>query len=201
MKKKLLSFALCGILLMGMTACGSTKTEDPGSTTQVTNDSVYDVSEQEMTEKTGIDLPAPENAVDVKYNIICASDEHPIAEMEFTLDGVAAFERAQFTSLTNIAVENPDASAQEIMSAISDAEWNISGLHYSWDNAASTMVSYCDGWIYSCKEAGLICWLDAAPGILYNIGVAEKTDYDTLQKLADTAFVPMQGEADGDVSA
>ena len=45
------------------------------------------------------------------------------------------------------------------------------------------------------EEAGFVQWLDAAPGINYNLSVTSATTADELFRVAELVFSPVQGEA------
>ena len=45
------------------------------------------------------------------------------------------------------------------------------------------------------KDRGFIAWLDVVPGILYNLCMEKGANQEILQNLAETVFVPLQGEA------
>lgn len=203
MKKLLLTLLLSGCLLLALAACGTQEPADVEPPTEepvagVTEDALHDLSEEEMVAACGLDLPAPEGAENVSYHVLCASQECPIAEMQFTLDGKAAYLRAQATAFIP---ENPgpDASLAEIEAAADITNYDISGLYFTPENAALCDVQGTRPGIYWLGEGyGVIGWVDVAPGILYNLCMTENADADTLQTLADTVFVPLQGEADGD---
>lgn len=198
---KAIALTMIAALSLSMTACHVTVTttsENEKTTEAAANmeNPIIESTEDEVIAQTGIDLPAPEGASDVKYFLIDQGEEEPmLAEVDFTLDGKEFFMRAcstDLTSLTNIDTENPVA--------IPDIEaGNISGLNYQWNTGRADLVEGREALINLSKEgAGYIAWLDVVPGILYNLAMTSDADEDTLLNTATSAFVPMQGEADGD---
>lgn len=199
--KKILTLLLSGCLLLALAACGAQEPVQEKPITGVTEDALRDISEQELVEATGIDLPAPEGAEDVVYNVLCASQDCPIAEMVFTLNGTSAYLRAQ---ATDFIPEEPDqsASVSGIRAAADITDFDISGLYFEPER-----LSLCDvaesrpGICWVGDGYGVLAWVDVAPGILYDLCMTENADETTLQTLGDTVFVPLQGEADGDDEA
>lgn len=195
MKKLLLTLLLSVCLLLCLAACGTQENTAENPAAEVTEDALHDISEAEMAEACGLDLPAPEGAENVSYHVLCASQECPIAEMRFTLDGQTAYLRAQSTAFIP---EEPgaDASFAEIEAATDITSYDISGLYFT-----PAEVTLCDvietrpGICWLGDGYGVIGWVDVAPGILYNLCVTEGADAEALQALADTVFVPLQGEA------
>ncbi|MBQ0065124.1 MAG: hypothetical protein KBT48_05125 [Firmicutes bacterium] len=193
MNQKLVKAFMAGLLACGMVGCASQPAqqeevqEEGTAHAGMANPNVYDVSEDEMTQKTGISLPMPKEASDVKYNIIGETEEHPIAEVEFTLNGKKMYLRAQSTQLLPA---NPSASQEEL------EKYNISGLNYEWDTTQQEKVKYCEGFIFvNTKEgAGYIMWEDVVPGILYNLGMEKGADAQTLIETANQVFVSAQGD-------
>lgn len=149
-------------------------------------DARNDITADEQLEITGIPLIAPEDAENVLYNVILASEEHPIAETVFDYEGKTWFLQAQATDLV------------ELMEA--DEVADISGLYYEWEERVEAEVSGRSAYVYRCDEAGFIVWLDVVPGILYNLAVVGETTTDELVSSAEQFFVPAQGEVDGDES-
>ena len=153
---------------------------------------VKEVTEQEMIEETGIDLPAPEGAEDVRYTVIETKDK--IAQMTFTLDGHAFTLRACSTGITKLfAADDKDTDEEDAS--------DISGLYYEWDNGSHALLNEGQDhemdvftFVNSQEGAGYAVWVDAAPGILYNLCMTEDADSDLLTEYAQKVFVPMQGE-------
>ena len=221
MKKKLMVILMTGMMAAVLGACGQTgggtATTAGSSTTPatagssgtsaptvgvdgMTEDALHDISEQELIEKTGIDLPAPEGATDVVYSVLSASSEEPVAEMAFTLDGKKAYLRAKNTDLIPPVMDESTDPA-EFAKPDHFEEYNISGLYFEGDGFKSGEISYCTGYASWTKDMGYVAWIDAAPGVLYNLGMESETDGDVLLALAQKAFSPLQGETDGDSSA
>lgn len=201
MKKLLLTLLLSGCLLLTLTACGGEETSAETNTTETTEDALHEISQEEMVEATGIDLPAPEGAQNVTYHVLSASSESPIAEMDFMLDGQELYLRAQSTGFLP---DSPDADAtlEDITSSMDLTSWDISGLYFTADAQAVTYIqdNY-PGMYWTGEGYSVLGWVDEVPGILYNLCSTNGMDSETLQTTADTVFVPLQGEADGDAEA
>jgi len=187
MKKSLL-FMICIVpALMMLGGCGkaapvSTETpapeETPAPAAVILPNPVHETDEAGLLEATGLTLPTPEGAENVHRSYIDMAGEAPIAQLAFTIGDKAATLRAQ----ANGAVRPAD----------------ISGLYYDWTESGTAQVGYCDAELHTNGAAGYIAWADAAPGILYNLSMTEGADAETLTDLANAAFFPLQGDADGD---
>jgi len=166
---------LCGILVMCMTGCAAVSNTGgvDDSEVQIGNP-VREVTLEELINITGISLPASEEIEDVSYSVIQIDGENPVAQMDFTYQGVEFFLRVQATG----ELEAGD----------------ISGLHYEWEEKEQAAVGYCEATVYLKEDVGYIAWLDIAPGILYNLGVTESADAESLIKAANLVFSPLQGE-------
>ena len=199
-KAKLVAATLMmSILAGGLVACGSsssqTSSEDDSS--EIAN--AYDttlrgLSEEEYNEECGISLPAPEGATDVEYCVYNPDTDNPIGELNFTYEGKSYFLRAQSTDLTSVAITDEDADIANETEELEE-KINISGMYDEWTMSAAEDVQYCDAMAYADSDCGFIAWVDAAPGILYNLGTQEETDLETLMNVAETVFVPVQGES------
>lgn len=183
MKKSLL-FMICIVpALLMLSGCGAAPapTEPPQTEAPavvVLPNPVHETDEAGLLEATGLTLPTPEGAENVRRSYIEITGEAPIAQLDFSLHGKTAALRAQ----ANGAVKPAD----------------ISGLFYDWTENGPAQVSYCDAELHTNGTAGYIAWADAAPGILYNLSMTEGADAATLTALANAAFFPLQGDADGD---
>ena len=142
---------------------------------------------QGVAEATGISLPAPEGATDVQYFII--KTEKPIAEMRFTLDGKKANLRAQATSLTDLAIDTEKAKSDQA----TYADIDISGMNYKWESIGTQIVKDRSAICFVSGKAGFIAWIDAAPGIVYNLSMDDGATFETLVKMAEASFTPVQG--------
>ena len=164
------------IAVLLLAACGGSEpepTEEP-QTVGIPNP-IHEVDEQGLVDATGIPLPAPEGAEDVRYSYIELNNDNPIAQMNFTLDGSKACLRAQAT-----------AELEPI---------DISGLYYNWTEQREVNVGHCSGVAYTNGEAGHIAWLDVVPGLAYDLGMSEGASIDRLIELAGLVYVPVQGDA------
>lgn len=152
--------------------------ETPAPAAVILPNPVHETDEAGLLGATGLTLPTPEGAENVRRSYIDMAGEAPIAQLDFTLDGKAATLRAQ----ANGAVRPAD----------------ISGLYYDWTENGTAQVGSRDAELHTNGAAGYIAWADAAPGILYNLSMTEGADAETLTALANAAFFPLQGDADGD---
>ena len=114
-------------------------------------------------------------AEDVRFSYIELTNDNPIAQMNFTLDGAEAYLRVQATG--------------EL------APIDISGLYYDWTEQREVSVGSCSGFACTNGEAGYIAWLDVVPGLAYNLGMTEGASIDRLTELAGLVYVPVQGDA------
>ncbi len=172
--KRLLSITASVLLLAFLAACGApapAPTEEPAA---AISNPIHETDENGLIEATGIPLPAPEDATELSWCYIELTGETPIAQMNFTLDGKKAFLRAQATAQTDPA--------------------DISGLYYDWTTVADAEVAYCKAVVYTNGEAGYISWVDVVPGLLYNLCMTQGASETELTKLANTVFVPVQGD-------
>lgn len=190
MKKSLFLILCIVLLILPLAACSApapaeteipavTETPAPTAEPAALPNPIHETDAEGLVRATGIPLPAPEGAEDVRYCWIELVNDAPIAQMDFTLDGARAFLCAQPTA----GFEPRD----------------ISGLYFDWSEAGAAEVSYCKAALYTNGEAGYIAWVDVVPGILYNLGMTQGASADRLVELANAAFVPVQGDADGEV--
>ena len=201
MEKNMILKRICCVLTaaclaIGVTACGMPKKETTPTETTVARveDALHNITREEMVQKTGIDLPAPDGAENVSYHVLMASSDKPIAQMKFTLDGHTAYLRAQATDFVP-AKPGIDAKPEELASLLDTDHYDISGLYYKWEAMGSADVAGRTGMYCMDKDRGFIAWLDVVPGILYNLCMEKGANQEILQNLAETVFVPLQGEA------
>ena len=184
MRKALILCALCLLALCVLSACGGTEaalpaagTETPaetGSPAALSNP-VHETDAEGLTQATGLTLPAPEGAENLRHSWVELPDAPPIAELRFTLDGDELLLRAQAH-----AGPEPD---------------DISGLHEDWELIQSGEVAGRKAVIYTGSKAGHIDWIDTAPGILYSLGIKQGAGAEKLTSLAERVFAPLQGDA------
>ena len=153
-----------------------------------------EVTRQELMDQTGIDLPTPEGATDVTYFVV-DTDEFTIAQMDFTLDGQPYELRAASTGMTELSPVQTGEDEMDIEGIDFDTG-DISGLYYEWTTAGTDLVADRSGIfrIADKEDVGYIAWLDAAPGILYNLSMTSNVSHEALKETAEKVFVPMQGE-------
>lgn len=212
MNKKLFTMLMAGTMLVSVCGCTQNKKEEKSTAAKeettketeetkqldgMTEDALHNITREEMIEKTGIDLPAPEGALDITYCVLRVSSETPVAEMTFTLEGKEAYLRAQLSSLIPETMDE-SSSYDEMEKSIDPAQYNISGLYDEWKKMKTDKVSYCTAYCYVGDESGFVAWVDLAPGILYNLGMEKDADEESLIDLANTVFSPVQGETDGE---
>ena len=219
--KKLIVAAMIAAMTAGMmTGCGNTAADTGAETAEETvaeteaeeteeteteavvgmANPVQEVSEDELVQMTGIDLPAPEGATDVSYQVI-TSDETTIAQMKYTMDGQEYFMRACLTGMTTLEnVSEMDVDAIEA-TGFDLKGGNIAGLYYQWSESTVQDVAgrYAICNVSEEDGAGYISWIDGVPGILYNLGMTENATAEKLAAAANTAFTELQGDSDGDV--
>ena len=116
---------------------------------------------------------APEGAEDVVISVF-SQDGRTVAETAFTLSGARWVYRTAPGELELV---------------------DISGLG-SFSLSAAGKVSYCDAQLsYDEGGAGKIIWFDIVPGIEYSLSVDTGASAEALTNMADTLFIPMQGDA------
>ena len=194
--KKILVTLLAVIMAVAMCSCGS-KDEESNLANPVT-----ECTQEEMLEATGLELAAPEGATDVVYAYIEAENEETIAQVQFTVDGNTFCYRAQPTAATSIMAEIDEDgfymadTLQETLDSGLNIGSALSGLDYEWEACATIDIAHCEGIAgFNAGKAGFVAWLDVAPGILYSLGMDTGCSQDLLMDMAETVFVPVQGEA------
>ncbi|GEM_PF-1521932 len=179
--KKIVSLVLAAALLLGTTACSAlpAASEEPSASPEnvgagVVNP-VSEMSADELLAATGIDLTTLSAYENVSFSTIAG--DPIIAQAKFTKDGKDYTYRISMTDETT----------------------DISGMHYTWTTTEERDVSYNKATLSLSDEgAGVISWYDVVPGLSYSLSVSENADADELTALANTLFVPAQGDSDGD---
>lgn len=196
--KKILATLVAVILAFTMCACGN-KAGDGAEITNPVTECTYD----EMFDKTGIDINAPEDAEDVVYAYIEMENADPIGQVEFTVEGKEYCYRAQSTAATSIMNSIGDDGfymAENILNALNEGVnvgAALSGLNYEWKASATIDIGHCEGIAaFNDGAAGFVSWLDVAPGILYSLGMEDGCNQDLLMTMAEEIFVPVQGDAE-----
>lgn len=121
---------------------------------------------------------APEDAEDVTYSVL-EIDGQTVAETAFTLDG----------SPYRWHVGTGDAEDPERLA-------DLSGSERVYPHTVETTVRWCraelsdDPGNAGCK----LIWIDIAPGLAYSLETDGMVSPEALQELAESLFVPAQGE-------
>lgn len=183
MNKKVLSSIIALLFAFSLTGCIEPVEEIDYTEPVAAQDSglaianpVKEMSRQELIENTGIDLGSPEGADNLVYSMIELSDETPLAQLRFTLDGYELCLRAQAISA--------DAAADD-----------ISGLYYQWEYTKNVFVSLRYAVVNVSGDVGYVKWVDAAPGIQYSLSMTQGAEAELLIELAEKVFYPTQENA------
>ena len=139
-----------------------------------------DLTEEELTQASGVTFGVPEGAEDVVYRWL---ESESIAEMQFTLDGDEYCARIKPAALEAGVLEN------------------ISGMYFAWENEEEvTIGGHCLGTLGLAQTGSedyteLCQWYDLVPGLMYSLSVYT-TDPDGLDltAVAEMVYVPMQGD-------
>ena len=169
MNSKLKYILVVSVLSFMLCACSRAEMnrEEGIGNMQVINP-IKQVTAEELQEQMQISLVGvPENASDVAYTTIETGSEK-IAQIKFTLDNANVFVRSMKTD------------SAEIM--------DISGLYYEWTETIEAQVGNCEAIVFIKDHVGYIAWRNLETGIVYNLGMTEGTDADTLIELANEVF-------------
>lgn len=156
------------LLMFTMTGCAAKKEAAPavGMPNPMT-----EVTAEELTQKTGVALYAPDGASDVKFFTIATTN--PLAEVTFQLNGKTYCHRA-------VAVEM-DVTA-------------LSGIYFGKAAESDAKVAYCEAKLLTEGKTAVLYWFDKVPGITYTLSCTDCDDPNVLQAIAEEIFVPAQGE-------
>ncbi len=179
MKSKFVPLILCLSLLLS--ACGTSAPEKSAETpvspspaaspTPEPIDPRHLTTADELEKITGIFLPLPDGASDAVYSYIQFSYEEPTAELQFTLDGIPSWIRAE-----------PFDPSRTFDSYLSYTDRIPAEL-----GSTEAMVCLMDG-------TGYIAWADSASSLLYRFGIAEGADAEKLKALAEPVYYRISGE-------
>ncbi len=177
--KVLAAAFMAAVMAFSVCACGADEKADEKANEQIPNP-MTEVDEKGLVEATGIDMPAPEGATDVKYFVYNLSNGVVMGEMRFTFDGNSFSLRSQSTGAVEIA----------------DAE-DISGLFYEFEEPVAASVGGRNANVFISKDGtvGYITWIDVVPSILYNLSCTEGIDAAKLELVAGNTFYSVQGDA------
>lgn len=133
-----------------------------------------------VLEATGLELDPPADAAKgsaAYFYIDMGEDAAPIAELRFTdANGVEFTYRAQSSSST--------------------VAEDISGMNYAWSAFAKPAgnVAHLEATYSRCPDATVCTWFDVAPGINYSLSCDTELSKDEMLAVANSIFVPTQGE-------
>lgn len=197
--KKLFAILLAAVMVFAMCACGDKSAEEESQVANPITECTYD----EMLEKTGIDIKAPDNAEDIQYSYIESEDSEIIAQVSFELNDEEFCYRAQPTAATSIMTsvgEDGLYMADDLAAALNEGVnigAQLSGLNYKWKASASIDIQHCEGVAaFNEDEVGFVSWLDVVPGVLYSLSMDDDANQDVLMNTAEQIFVPLQGDAE-----
>lgn len=129
-------------------------------------------SDAELMELLGMSFAVPMKAEDIHYSIVADK----MAQMDFTYNGHQCVARIRGSSQFE----------------------DISGFFYDWENEGVVRIGWCDGEVkYNVvgdDVCGICLWWDAAPGLMYSLGMRTGATPELLQQLAEEVYVVTQGE-------
>ena len=128
-----------------------------------------------LAKDLGIDFStAPEGAEDVTVDAF-EQDGLTVAQTQFTYSGIRYAYRT--------------ASTPEV--TLTD----ISGQQAQYTQTAQFQVSWCNAQLsFTPDGSGKILWLDVVPGLVYSLSVEQGASAQALTDMANTLFVPAQGD-------
>ena len=138
-----------------------------------------EMTEEELTEASGLSFGVPEGAQDVVYSFLPGEN---LAQMLFTLDGDEYCAR-----ICPAALE-----AGQLM--------NIADMYFAWENEETITVGHCNGTIAQAQTGSedwveLCLWYDLAPGLMYSLSVCTtEPDGLDLTAVAEQVYIPVQGD-------
>lgn len=171
MKKIALILAAVLVMTCVLAACAQKSEQTAGLPNPM-----VDSDPKGIMDRFGVEFGVPEGAKDVRYFIV----DDTFAEMQFNKDGIKYHARIQ-----------PAAEFTD-----------ISGIVGGWDVEDDCSLFGGRGQAKAMRvnsgEAGTydtILWFDVVPGVMYSItaNAADLDGYD-LQPMAETVFIPTQGE-------
>lgn len=198
---------VCLVMTIAMTLMFASCSDDTNDTTTTTtattststssSSTVTPCSQEELVEKTGINLEAPNGADKIEY-AYCEGDVS-YAETKFTFNGATYVYRAQFTNATDIktCTDGTVVDVYDVEDTMEDGT-NIGvalgadDMDLFLDDCEMTKVSNREAiYIENMDDAGLVTWLDVAPGVLYTMTMDKDADDDELIEMAEVCFAPM----------
>lgn len=184
MKRIFQVLALVLVLCFALSACGASKpTENKGTagdasnaatsegeaSTQIVNP-VYEVTQKEQQEQTGIVLSAPDGGENLVWLVI-DTENTPLAELTFTLDGVSWCYRGQAGDVD---------------------ELSVSGMYYEWTDTAEAAVGEYQGMAHAYKgeeeQAVCLTWKAASPDVTYCLSASGTADTEAAISVANACI-------------
>lgn len=187
MKKVISILVVLVMAMVCMTACGGSQEEDSV---------IHEGTKEDVLQKTGVSLEAPNGADKINYYYI--DNDPEIAQAEFFFDGVGYVQRAEMTDVTDIMANtdgtvSDESNIGEALESGKNVAADFCGMFEKWDKSGTTTV--CDRpAVYGLHEGGqgYIAWLDVAPGVMYSMSMDNKCSLDALKEMAEDCFIPMQ---------
>lgn len=178
MKKRIIALVAMGVMAVSMVGCGADKTAEVQSTEE--NQQMANPWRDSTEEEANATLPncftAPEEATNVKWSIMDATDETAgdMVQMNFTWYDM------EFTAREQIVV---------------DAETDISGMNYEWTSEEDINLSNWNmagkTYFYSGDDESvqLCTWYDKTISAAYSVSVASKDlDGFDIQAIAEGMY-------------
>lgn len=182
MKRFVIPF-LAGLLLFCAAGCASQDAQED----QIANP-VREVTQAEQYSAAGVSLAVPAEATDAVFSVIeLPNDEHPIAQVDFALDG------QQYCFRGQVADQMDVSDATEAV--------DISGMEYEWTSTKSCQIGECTATVYLSDEGtGYIAWVDPNSELIFNVSMSENASDSALEQIANTLASMMEGAGASDSS-
>jgi len=150
---------------------GDTATQSDGDTNTTLPNPMTETTLEEINKLFPVQLS--DEMLDVKCFFIEAEGAEPMAEINFTYQEDQYCYRIQSTSQLT----------------------DISGMFFDWAQNEKATIGYNEGEaLFNEGKEGIINWYDAAPGLMYSIGMETGASLDKLETMANLLYTPAQGE-------
>ena len=175
--KKLICALLALTMLLALCACA--KKEEPKAEEPAAEQSaeqpvgLANPLREIKAEDMAFPVNVPEGATDVQYFTITSGDEVTY-ECRFRYEGKEIYVRAKSTG--------------EL------APFEFAGLNTEFKEADAQVLNM-TAKTYLSDKNGVIAFLDIVPGVIYNVCSKDPITAEELVKLAETCYVPTQGDA------